>query len=125
MDTFDIILLSILAIAVVAIFAIDLWRQRKKGGLTLETAEEIAASVISRVALALVTDAERTYGEGTGELKMSACIAKLIEMLPASVVEIVPKSFLQESLEKALAIAKLKWAKNARLLDKEKGERND
>ena len=42
MDTFDIILLSILAIAVVAIFAIDLWRQRKKGGLTLETAEEIA-----------------------------------------------------------------------------------
>lgn len=118
MDTFDVILLSILVIAVVAIFAIDLWRQRKKGGLTLETAEEIAASVISRVALALVTDAERTYGEGTGELKMSACIAKLIEMLPASVVEIVPKSFLQESLEKALAIAKTKWASNKRMLDK-------
>lgn len=118
MDTFDVILLSILVVAVVAIFAIDLLRQKKEKGLTLETAEEIAASVISRVALALVTDAERTYGEGTGELKMSACIAKLIELLPASVVEIVPKSFLQESLEKALAIAKTKWESNKRMLEK-------
>ena len=118
MSTFDIIMLSILAVAVIAIIALDVWAQKRKDGrLTPESAKEIALSVISRVALALVTDAERTYGAGTGELKMSACIAKLIELLPEAVVELVPKDELQKALEKALAIAKEKWLKNPRLLE--------
>ena len=117
MHTFDIVMLSILAASVVAIIALDVYLQKRKDGrLTLESAQEIALSVISRVALALVTDAERQYGAGTGELKMSACIAKLIELLPEAVVEIVPKAFLQEKLEEALEKAKTKWALNPNLL---------
>ena len=120
MHTFDIIMLSILAAAVVAIIAIDVWAQKKNtGGMTPETANDIAMSVIARVALALVTEAERQYGAGTGELKMSACLAKLIAMLPASVVELVPKDDMQRSLEKALTVAKEKWASNPKLIGKE------
>ena len=119
MSTFDILMLAILAVALFTVIGFDAWRQIKSGKTTLEAAQEIALSVISRVALALVTEAERTYGAGTGELKMSACMEKLIALLPASVVEVVPKAFLQENLEKALEIAKTKWAKNQRLLKKE------
>ena len=97
-----------------------LHRQISSGKTSLETAQQIALSVISRVSLALLTDAERTYGGGTGELKMSACMEKLIELLPASVVELVPKAFLQENLEKALEIAKTKWTKNPRLLNQKR-----
>ena len=120
MSTFDAVMLVILATAIVAIVAIDVWQQKKKGTLTLEAAEEIAKSIIARVALALLTDAERTYGDGTGELKMSACLEKLIALLPATVVEVLPKSFLKDQLEIALDIAKTKWMNNPRLINSNK-----
>lgn len=120
MSAFDAVMLAILAVALFAIIGIDVWRQIKSGKTTLEAAEEVALSVISHVALALVTDAERTYGAGTGELKMSSCMERLIELLPETVVEIVPKSFLQENLEKVLEIAKVKWEKNPRLVSNDK-----
>lgn len=116
MSICDTVMLAILAIALLSIIAVDVLRQIKSGK---EAAQEIALSVISRVALALVTDAERAYGSGTGELKMSSCMERLLELLPASVVETVPKAFLQEHLEKALEIAKSKWLRNPRLLNKE------
>lgn len=119
MSIFDTVLLVILSMTFVASLVCDVWRQIKSGKITPEAAQEIALSVISRVALALVTDAERAYGSGTGELKMSSCMERLLELLPASVVETVPKAFLQEHLEKALEIAKSKWLRNPRLLNKE------
>lgn len=118
MHTFDIVMLIILAVAVIAIVAFDVLAQKKKSGeMTLETATDIAMSVISRVAFSLITDAERQYGSGTGELKMSACVAKLIDLLPEAVVELVPEKTISEQLEKALEIAKNKWEKNPRLLN--------
>ena len=116
----EVLICILFIVGVAAFIAVELLELKKKNGkLTLEAAEEIALSVISRVALALVTDAERTYGAGTGELKMSACIAKLIEMLPESVVEVVPEEFLKKNLEKALVTAKEKWGKNPRLVNKD------
>ena len=119
MSIFDTFMVAMLAAALVAGLAADVWLLFKSGKITPEAAQEIALSVISRVALALVTDAERAYGSGTGELKMSSCMERLLELLPASVVETVPKAFLQEHLEKALEIAKSKWLRNPRLLNKE------
>lgn len=123
MSTFDAIMLIILAIATISIITVDVMLQKKKiegnVSLNLDTAKDIASSVIQHVALALLTEAERTFGSGTGELKMSYCIAKLIELLPEAVVQIVPKKELKDLLEAALSVAKEKWLKNPRLLDKE------
>ena len=117
MTKFEVFLYIFSAVAITALITLEILAQRKKDGLTPESAKEIALSVISRVALASVTDAERQYGAGTGELKMSACLAKLIELLPEAVVELVPKDELQKALEKALVLAKEKWLKNPRLLE--------
>ena len=118
MSILDIIIFAAMIVLFVANTAVSILRKKGNEKMTLEDAQEIALSVISRVALALVTDAERAYGSGTGELKMSSCMERLLELLPASVVETVPKSFLQENLEKALDIAKTKWASNKRMLEK-------
>ena len=82
-----------------------------------KTAQKIALSIIQHVGFALVTDAERQYGAGTGELKMSACITKLIELLPEKIVRVLPEDFLKKQLEAILTTAKEKWNKNPRLLE--------
>lgn len=82
-----------------------------------KTAKKIALSIIQHVGFALVTDAERQYGAGTGELKMSACITKLIELLPEKIVRVLPEDFLKQQLEAILTTAKEKWNKNPRLLE--------
>ena len=84
---------------------------------TLTAAEEFAANTIMAVGLKLVTDAERQYGAGTGQLKMASAVAELIKLLPDWVVERVPKSWLMERLESVLTAAKVKWNANPKMLE--------
>lgn len=67
--------------------------------------------VIFKMLYALVTEAEKQYGSGTGELKLSSVIAQIYEKAPAA-VKVIPVSTLQGWVEEALEMAKEKWAKN-------------
>lgn len=118
MSKFEVFLIVFYVFSVSFIIFADLVKQKRSGKLTLESAMETAASVISRVALALLTDAETRFGSGTGELKMSYAVERIIALLPPSVVEIVPKSFIQDKLEDALTIVKTKWLEKPQYLNK-------
>lgn len=65
----------------------------------------------------LVTEAERQYGSGTGELKKAAVISWVHDKLPAILKIIITETRLSELIEKALAFAKAKWAENAAIGD--------
>lgn len=120
MNHFDAALLIIFGVTTVSIVLFDIIYSIKRNGVkpTLAAAEEFAANIIMAVGLKLVTDAERQYGAGTGQLKMASAVAELIKLLPDWVVERVPKSFLQKKLEETLKVAKEKWLKTPNLLMK-------
>ena len=118
MNQFDAALLIIFGVITVSIVLFDVIYSIRKNGVkpTLAAAEEFAANIIMAVGLKLVTDAERQYGAGTGQLKMASAVAELIKLLPDWVVERVPKSWLMERLESVLTAAKVKWNANPLLL---------
>ena len=89
-------ILGALAIIIVAVLAVV--KQEK--------------AVIFKMLSALVTEAEKQYGSGTGELKLSSVIAQIYEKAPAA-VKVIPVSTLQSWVEEALEMAKEKWAKNS------------
>lgn len=69
--------------------------------------------LLNYVLYTLITEAERQYGSGTGELKKAAVISWLYEILPAILKVFVTESRVSEWVEVALAFAKAKWAENA------------
>lgn len=69
--------------------------------------------ILFAILYALVTEAERQYGSGTGELKKATVTAKIYAMLPAIVRIIITEARLSELIEEALAYAKERWAANA------------
>ena len=69
--------------------------------------------VIYKMLYALVTEAEKTFGSGTGSLKLSYVLEKLYASLPALLKLLIPCSTLQKWIEKALLDAKEEWAKEA------------
>ena len=118
MNRYDAVLLIIFGVITVSIVLFNFIYSIRKNGTkaTLAAAEEFAANIIMAVGLKLVTDAERQYGAGTGQLKMASAVAELIKLLPDWVVERVPKSWLMERLESVLVAAKAKWTVNPLLL---------
>lgn len=90
------LILGALAIIIVAVLAVV--KQEK--------------AVIFKMLYSLVTEAEKQYGSGTGELKLSSVIAQIYEKAPAA-AKVIPVSTLQKWVEDALTAAKEKWAKNA------------
>ncbi len=101
-----------------AILVVQIVKYAKENGTkaTLEAACKYAANIITAVGLKLVTDAERTYGDGTGQLKMASAVAELLKILPDWVVKVVPKEWIQSKLEEVLSAAKEKWKSNPNLL---------
>lgn len=95
--------------------------KNKKGEVTdeeLEKAKKIVITILEKVGLALFTDAETTYGGGTGVLKMSSVLFKIVELLPDNIKGIVPLDWLTEQAEFYLEEAKKKWLANEKLLKK-------
>jgi len=61
----------------------------------------------------LVTQAEDTYGSGTGAIKKSAVLAELLRLLPEEHRAAFPPELLEGIIENGLAEAKRLWAKQA------------
>jgi membrane glycosyltransferase len=68
--------------------------------------------ILHHILYMLVTEAERQYGSGTGQLKKAAVIAKIYAMLPAIIRMLITEQRLSELIEEALAYAKRTWVEN-------------
>lgn len=96
----DFLLLIVAAVAAVAFFVF-------KGN----------KSVVMKMLYALVTEAEKAYGGGTGALKLATVIAEIYPKLPAVIKLFITEATLTKWVEDALTAAKEAWKKNAALAD--------
>lgn len=69
--------------------------------------------ILHHILYMLVTEAERQYGSGTGQLKKAAVIAEIYTRLPAIIKIFITEQRLSELIEEALKYAKKTWADNA------------
>ena len=69
--------------------------------------------IIYRMLYALVTEAEKNFGSGTGALKFSYVLEKLYAALPAFFKIVIPFTTLQKWIEDVLKEAKEAWEKEA------------
>ncbi len=105
-----IILLVISAILVIVNAVILLFEKTKYGQKAdLKQAKEITLKLLKSVGLALVTEAERTYGSGTGVLKLSTVMNEVLKLLPAWITEIIDTEWLTDEIERVLTAARIKW----------------
>lgn len=72
-------------------------------------------SVIMSMLVALVTEAEKQYGGGTGPLKLASVIDIIYSKLPTIVKTFITDKMLVKWIEDALKIAKKKWEKNGEI----------
>lgn len=78
--------------------------------------------ILDRIIFALVTEAERKYGGGTGQLKRDAVIDWVYPNIPAVIRLFISADKLKEIIEKVLSEAKEKWEKNSNILNYITGE---
>ena len=111
-------------LAVFAAFAAVRYILEKQGKETdaVDKAQDYAMKILSQVGLMLFTDAEKTFGNGTGALKLSVVMDALIAKLPIWVTELIDMEWLTQQVETALDRAKDKWANNPALLNEEGAE---
>ncbi len=95
-SNWDFLLLIVLSVAAVVFYAF-------KGN----------KSVIMKMLYALVTEAEKELGGGTGSLKLALVIAKIYPQIPAVFKMFITEETLTRWIEEALATAKETWEKNA------------
>lgn len=74
-------------------------------------------SVVMRMLYSLVTEAEHTYGSGTGSLKLAAVVDAIYPNLPAVIKLFITDKTLVKWVEDALAAAKEAWQQNAAIAE--------
>lgn len=74
-------------------------------------------SVVMKMLYALVTEAEKNLGGGTGSLKLATVIETIYPKLPAVIKAFVTDAMLEKWVEEALAAAKTAWEKNAKIAE--------
>lgn len=89
---------------VLAVIALFVW-------LILRGKREIVGQMIYRI----VTELEKEYGSGTGNLKLAAAIDELYPRLPAVIRVFATEAMIRRWIEEGLAAAKERWGKNAKL----------
>ncbi|MDR1465175.1 MAG: hypothetical protein LBJ11_07760 [Oscillospiraceae bacterium] len=98
------------------------WLRARKGAGQAEldaidkaknTLEHLADSIL----FGAVTEAERTYGGGTGELKRSLVIQQLIALLPESLRDKIDLAWAGTLVDKAVEAAKKIWQQKPKMLD--------
>ena len=72
-------------------------------------------SVVMKMLYALVTEAEKEMGGGTGSLKLASVIEAIYPKLPAVIKMFVTDAMLKKWVEDALVLAKEAWEKNANI----------
>lgn len=68
--------------------------------------------ILKEIAYKLVTEAEKEWGSGTGELKKAAVIEWLYEKMPAILRVIFTKKDIENIIESVLKTAKENWLSN-------------
>ena len=115
-----IILLAALLVALVALWlGFYFFGKREKDEAKREAitkAKDLCEKLLTQVALALFTEAERKFGDGTGKLKMSYVLERFLALLPDWVQELIDPVWLADKLEMLLLEAKEEWQKNYKLL---------
>lgn len=71
--------------------------------------------IVYKILYALVTEAEKQFGGGTGELKQAYVIEKLYSALPAVLKALVTAEQLEAWVDDVLIMAKEKWKQNANI----------
>lgn len=93
---------SVLLVLIIAAAAMYLVYRGKRG-------------VVDQMIYKIVTELEKEYGSGTGNLKLAAAVELLYPKLPAIVRLFTTSAGIVKMIEQGLAVAKDKWAKNAAL----------
>ncbi|MBE6784125.1 MAG: hypothetical protein E7536_08970 [Ruminococcaceae bacterium] len=78
-------------------------------------------TLVRKQLFALVTEAEREYGGGTGVLKLASVITAIYPRLPALLKMFVTEKQLTKITEDVLTEAKKKWDSNKKLLEESEG----
>ena len=73
--------------------------------------------IVAKILYALVTEAEKIYGGGTGSIKFAYVVEKAYSYLPAILKVFITYERLKTMIEDALAAAKIKWAEEAGISD--------
>lgn len=71
--------------------------------------------VVMKMLYALVTEAEKELGGGTGALKLAAVIERIYPKLPVVIKMFVTEKRLQKWIEAALVAAKNAWSTNPQI----------
>lgn len=74
-------------------------------------------SVVMKMLYALVTEAEKDLGNGTGSLKLATVIEAIYPKLPAVIKVFITEKILVKWIEEALANAKDAWQKNSNIAE--------
>lgn len=115
-----IILIIILLALVITYIIIDAVKKRKTAAgentEAVEKAQSFVIELINKIGLAVFTEAENTYGGGTGILKMSWALSKILSVIPDSVKQLIDMDWVEDFAETGLAAAKEAWAQNSKLL---------
>ena len=93
---------SVLLVAAVAVILIVLYKRGRVG-------------IVKKVLFALVAQAEKEFGSGTGELKKSAVVQWVYEKLPKVVTCFISSKEIEDLIESVLEYAKTKWTANKAL----------
>lgn len=72
-------------------------------------------AILDKIVLALVTEAEKQYGGGTGAVKLAAVIDWVYPKIPAIIRLFITAAQLTAIIERVLAEARTKWEKNPNL----------
>ncbi len=72
--------------------------------------------LLDKIIFAAVTWAERTYGSGTGALKLAAVVERVYPLIPAVIRIFITSNMLTKWIDKILADAKARWDANPALL---------
>lgn len=73
--------------------------------------------IVAKMLYALVTEAEKIYGGGTGSVKFAYVVEKAYTYLPTVLKVFITYKRLKTMIEDALAAAKIKWAEEAGISD--------
>lgn len=82
-------------------------------GLIIFFAVKGKKKIVYKMLYALVTEAEKIYGSGTGSVKFAYVVEKVYSYMPAILKIFITYDALKDMIERALAEAKIAWGKEA------------
>ena len=82
-------------------------------GLIIFFAVKGKKKIVYKMLYALVTEAEKIYGSGTGSVKFAYVVEKVYSYMPAILKIFITSEALRDMIERALEEAKIAWGKEA------------